>query len=252
MAGWTRKELLVAFGLYCRIPFGRLHRTNAEIIRSANALGRSPSALAMKLTNIASLDPDITSTGRSGLTGASANDRAMWKEMHDDWESFALEIQGAMLDLEPTARPDDDAVLPNYGAPSGEDRAVEAKARIGQRFFRAAVLSAYGGRCCITGLSVPTLLVASHIVPWNIDKDNRVNPRNGLSLSALHDRAFDAGLLTINHDLTVRVSRNRATLADEFFATALGRYDGQSIHRPSKFVPSPQFLAYHRSHIFKG
>ena len=68
---WTRDQLLVAFSLYCRLPFGRLHARNPEIIAIADAIGRTPGALAMKLTNIASLDPEITSTGRSGLTGAS-------------------------------------------------------------------------------------------------------------------------------------------------------------------------------------
>ena len=55
--GWTRDELLVAFNLYCKTPFGRLHQRNPEIIRLASALGRTPSALAMKLVNFASLDP---------------------------------------------------------------------------------------------------------------------------------------------------------------------------------------------------
>ena len=83
---WTREELLVAFALYCRLPFGRLHSKNPEIVEVAAAIGRTPSALAMKLTNIASLDPAIISTGRSGLSGASANDREMWNEMQRDWE----------------------------------------------------------------------------------------------------------------------------------------------------------------------
>ena len=70
-----------------------------------------------------------------------------------------------------------------------------------------AVMSAYNGRCCITGLSLSGLLVASHIIPWSHDRDNRVNPRNGLLLSALHDKAFDTGLITIkDFDMTVRVS----------------------------------------------
>ena len=87
---WTRDQLLVAFALYCRLPFGRLHYRNPEIIKFAEAIGRTPSALAMKLTNIASLDDAITTTGRSGLRNASAADRAMWEEMHEDWERFAV------------------------------------------------------------------------------------------------------------------------------------------------------------------
>ena len=247
---WTRQQLLVAFTLYCRLPFGRLHYRNPEIVRCAEAIGRTPSALAMKLTNIASLDPAITSTGRTGLRGASAADRAMWVEMHDDWDAFAVESQRAIEAVEAVeVAASDEAAQPEDDYPVGEDRAVTTTARVGQRFFRAAVMSAYNGRCCITGLSVPSLLIASHIVPWRYDTANRVNPRNGLLLSALHDRAFDRGLLTIGDDMTVRVSQ---IYDDEYFRESIGRYEGRRIHLPEKFVPDPDFLSYHRERVFKG
>ena len=123
---------------------------------------------------------------------------------------------------------------------------------MGQTFFRSAVLSAYNERCCITGLAVPNLLVASHIVPWREDKLNRVNPRNGLLLSALHDQAFDRGLITINDDMTVRVSRKHSVQSDRFFAAAIAAYDGQSVRSPEKFKPDRELLAHHREHIFVG
>ena len=72
--------------------------------------------------------------------------------------------------------------------------------RVGQRLFRDAVLTAYNARCCITGLAVYRLLVAGHIMPWREDPSQRLNPANGLCLSALHDRAFDIGLITIRPD----------------------------------------------------
>ena len=65
--GWARQQLLVAFSLYCQMPFGKLHSRNPEIIKFAEHIGRTPSALAMKLTNIASLGPATTSTERKGL-----------------------------------------------------------------------------------------------------------------------------------------------------------------------------------------
>ena len=93
---WTREQLLIAFYLYCRMPFGKMHSRNPEIIRYANLIGRTPSALAMKLTNIASLDPAIINSGRSGLPGASAADRAMWDEMNADWDAFSLDSHRAI------------------------------------------------------------------------------------------------------------------------------------------------------------
>ena len=254
---WTRQQLLVAFALYCRMPFGKISSRHPDIIRVAAAIGRTPAALSMKMGNIASLDPAITSTGRSGLRGTSANDRAMWDEMCGDWEGFAVECEQALTATEAMPQPVDDD-LPYYAGvfPIGADRVVTATARVGQRFFRAAVLSAYNEQCCITGLAVPKLLIASHIVPWHHDwhhaTAHRTNPQNGLLLSALHDRAFDAGLLTINDDMTVRVSRERTTAAGEFFAAAVGSYDGHPITLPEKFAPHQDFLAYHREHIFQG
>lgn len=250
-APWTRQQLLVAFALYCRLPFGRMHSRNPEIARFAEVIGRTPSALAMKLTNIASLDPEITSAGRTGLRGASANDRAMWAEMQSDWESFAVESRKAIAEVitesETEYQDEPDGNLDRVG----EDRLTQTTARIGQSFFRAAVLSAYDGRCCITGLSLPTLLRAGHIIPWHIDKSNRVNPQNGLLLSILHERAFDAGIITINDNMIVQVSRKYAMSRDNFFANSIARYDGLPVSLPAKFAPGKEFLAYHRERIFQ-
>ena len=250
---WTRDQLLVAFALYCRLPFGRLHYRNPDIIRFAEAIGRTPSALAMKLTNIASLDPEITATGRRGLTGASLADRAMWEEMHSDWEAFAIEFEQTLHAVQ--AENDDSDELTKVeieDAPVGEDRIVTSTTRIGQRFFRNAVLAAYNERCCITGLSIPSLLVASHIIPWRCDRANRVNPRNGLLLTALHDKAFDGGLITIDDDMTVRVSNRYTRSPDSYFSQAIQHYNGRRIHSPEKFAPNPDFLSYHRERIFQG
>lgn len=253
-AGWTRHQLLVAFNLYCQIPFGKMHSRNPDIIRFANLIGRTPSALAMKLTNIASLDPAITSTGRKGLEGASTTDKAMWQEMQTDWEHFVVEAQQTVSALGDDTKLDSDVDEPDASEMSDEDidytgnnKTVRTTARIGQDFFRRAVLSAYDYRCCITGLAVPKLLVASHIVPWRVDAKNRLNPRNGLCLSMLHDKAFDIGILTIAEDMTVRVSPNHISTSDHFFNTALMAYHGKPITLPQKFSPRAEFLDQHRS-----
>ena len=250
---WTRQQLLVAFSLYCQIPFGRNSARNPDIVRAAGLIDRTPAGLSLKLGNIASLDPAITSTGRVGLRNASAADRAMWEEMNGAWEKFAVDSQQALADLGIVEKAIDEPEQANDEIETqreGIDRPVETTARVGQSFFRSAVLSAYSERCCITGLSVPGLLVASHIVPWSHDPVNRVNPRNGLLLSVLHDRAFDTGLLTINDDMTVKVSP--AYSEDGFFSTSVVAYHGQPIRLPEKFAPDREFLAYHREQVFLG
>ncbi len=248
---WTRAELLVAFALYHRLPCGRFREADPEIAQFAHAIGRTPSALKMKLWNIASLDPAM-SAGRRSLNNASAGDRAMWDEMQNDWTGFAVECEQARMAA--ASGPAHSKSAPEEEARDhlGQERVVETTARIGQEFFRAALMSAYNEQCCITGLSVPALLVASHIVPWSVDEQNRVNPRNGLLLSALHDKAFDAGLIAVDDDMIVRVSQSQAERRDEFFAAVVGSYDGQPISRPEKFEPDRRFLQYHREHIFRS
>lgn len=253
---WTRPQLLAAFHLYTQLPFGKLHARNPEIIKYAALIGRTPSALAMKLTNIASRDPKITSTGRTGLSGASAADKAMWVEMQADWGRFAIEMQQAVTalgaDTELGAPVDDSLYLDEDVDYTGDDKNIQTTARVGQNFFRRAVLSAYDYRCCITRLSVPKLLIASHIMPWCVDATNRLNPRNGLCLSMLHDKAFDAGIITVTEDMTVHVSRKHAVNADHFFNSALLAYDGKPLALPKKFSPHAEFLSYHRQHVFEG
>ena len=114
---WSREQLLVAFKLYCQLPFGQFHYRNTEIIRWAELINRTPSALAMKLSNIASLDPEITRTGRRGLSGASTADRKMWQEMHQDWGSFALRSSKAMKTFAGTEMPEHPFLAPDSEMP---------------------------------------------------------------------------------------------------------------------------------------
>jgi len=255
---WTREQLLVAFNLYCQLPFGKFHSRNPDIIRIAALIDRTPSALAMKLVNIASLDPFITDSGRTGLKGVSKLDRTMWSEMQNDWSAFAFQSQSmvnslleknklTLESLTTTQNGTADDVL-SYSA---ETKIAQTKIRIGQNFFRRSVLSAYSGRCCITGLSHPSLLVASHIVPWQADKDNRLNPRNGLCLSVFHDKAFDQGLITITHDYSVRVASSAKSMQKNQFASEwLLGLNGKKISLPEKFIPSEEFITWHNEHVF--
>lgn len=248
---WTRGQLLIAFKLYCQLDFGKLHHRNPEIIKWAGAIGRTPDALAMKLVNIASLDPLITSSGRRGLSGASNADKAMWQEMQADWAAFAVEMESATqrysknfegsTDLDPLGSTDDSA---DY---TGQSKEAVVQIRIGQAYFRRAVLSAYSGKCCISGLSEPKLLVASHIVPWRSGVRDRLNPRNGLCLSAIHDRAFDQGLIYLSDNLEVMLTHRISGNRDEsFIKAAFGTFEGKRIEVPDKFSPDVNFIRQHR------
>lgn len=251
---WTRDDLLVAFYLYNKIPFGLISQGNKEIAAIAKLMGRTASSLSMKMANIASCDPSIIESGRSGLKGASKADREMWLEMSSDRAGFYLAATDAVLklyqshglnsqDLEPLTQNSTDY--------SGNENLTLTKTRIGQSQFRVAVLSAYDFKCCITVIDITELLVASHIVPWSMDAANRLNPSNGLCLSALHDRAFDKGLITLNEQLEVTLSSKLLQKTNRALADNFEPYESKRINLPSKFMPSQQFLSHHRSHIFQ-
>ncbi len=251
---WSREELLVAFNLYCQMPFGKMHQRNPEIIQLANAIGRTPSSVAMKLVNFASLDPSITSTGRRGLGNASQADKAIWDEFNGDWEGLALESAvhyESLIKKEKPAQPKqkEQTFEIDESDYEGLTKSAQVQVRVKQSFFRKAILSSYGGRCCITKISEPRLLVASHIVPWKSDPKNRLNPRNGLCLSALHDKAFDRGLITITDDFRIDVSPALLNLEKErFIRDTLVAIRGEKITLPEKFRPDIQFLRWHREY----
>lgn len=248
---WTKEQLKLAFYLYCQLPFGKLHSRNLEIIKLAKLIGRTPGAVAMKLVNFASLDPEITSTGRTGLGNAGALDRDVWDEFHADWEKLAVECELLRRNLDeglPAIDEADEQLVPEDF--TGETRKVITEQRIKQNFFRRAVLSSYRGRCCMSGLSEARLLVASHIVPWSKDKANRLNPSNGLCLSAIHDRAFDKGLIALTDDFKIIVSTELKRLDEAFVREVLVPLNGKQIEFPERFMPSVEFISRHRTDLF--
>jgi putative restriction endonuclease len=260
---WTREHALIALNLYGKLLFGQFHHNNPLIMDVASRMGRTPSSLAMKLSNLASLDPVQRARGIRGLSGASKQDREMWNEFHSNLNDLGPESEQLLHDLFTT---DNDREIDflerdkvrlepsrKITAPSGPTEATASvRVRRGQQFFRQTVLNSYGVRCCITGINVPRLLVASHIKPWRDFPKNRLDPRNGLCLSSLHDAAFDAGLITLDKKLRVVLSRRlksffpQATLEQNFIP-----FEGEPIRLPEKLTePSGEFLSFHRRKIF--
>jgi predicted restriction endonuclease len=251
---WTKEQIKLAFHLYCQVPYGRIYGRNPEIMALAKVIGRTPDAVAMKMLNIASIDPAITSTGRAGLGNAPALDRAVWEEFHSDWERLAVECQTLRQRLVKDATEETEIVSDgeelSAGDFTGETRQALTTQRIKQHFFRRAVLSSYRGRCCMSGLTDSRLLIASHIVPWSSDKANRLNPSNGICLSAIHDRAFDKGLICLADDFTVLISEDLKRSGDVFVKEVLMPLNGIKIELPERFAPQPAFLAWHRNSIY--
>jgi len=248
---WTKEETIVAFNVYCKIPFKSSSKTNPTIIKYANIIGRSPSALNMKVGNFGRLDPELKKQGIVGLTNGSKLEEIVWNEFQGNWDKLAFESERLIANFQHKTI-EESAEIDLSDIPLGKEREQIVKARVNQSFFRSAVLSSYNQKCCITGLSIPDFLVASHIVPWKKDEKNRLNPQNGLCLNSIHDRAFDRGFITITTDYKVMVSKCFDDYSKENSVKDLFlKFDSQSIFLPDRFLPAKDFLEYHNSEIFR-
>ncbi|MDP2185906.1 MAG: DNA (cytosine-5-)-methyltransferase [Xanthomonadales bacterium] len=254
---WTPEQTKLAFHFYCQTPFGQLHAKNKKLIELAKLIGRTPGAVARKCGNLAGLDPAILTSGRVGLTNHSRLDEEIWNEFHADWERLAVECEQLRLYLLrdhglKDNRSDenvDDLALSDF---TGETRQALVQQRIKQNFFRRAVLSSYRGRCCVSGVSNTRLLVASHIVPWSADKANRLNPSNGLCLSAIHDKAFDSHLFTLTDDWRIILSSRLRESKDSFIRDVFWPVEDKQIDLPERFVPDISLVVRHRQHFLRG
>ncbi len=249
--GWSQDELLVVFRLYCRTPFGKLHQHNPEIVELARFLGRTPSAVAMKACNFASLDPIQKNRNISALGNVSRADRLLWESFEKDADSVATAAEAAyarMSGLEPGSPAPDAPEQPE--GPTEVERQVRVR-RI-QGFFRAAVLTSYNYRCAVSDIAVPELLTASHIIPWSMSLERRADPRNGIALNALYDRAFDRGLITFDASWRLVVSSRLKTDHPPIIQRqAFLDIEGQVLRMPERFAPDPEAMAHHREQIFQ-
>lgn len=246
---WTREELILAFNLYCKIEFSKINYRHSQVIEISKIINRTPSAVAWKLVNFASLDPALKRKGIKGASNAGKLDKQIFEEFSSDWDNMIFESEKIRLKY---FNEDDilNEILSNEK--EGKEKLKLAKARINQSFFRKTILASYEKKCCITGLSIPSLLVASHIVPWSVGIKNRLDPRNGLCLNNLHDKAFDRGLITFNTNFELVLSEKLKGQNSEFITNYFHSYEGQALTLPKKFMPKMEYIKYHFNEIFLG
>lgn len=250
---WSREELVLAFNLYVQIPFGQISKSNLKVIELARLLGRTPGSVAMRLANFVACDPFHQNRGVTGLKGGIKQCQPVWDEFAKDRtvllyesESILARWQGMTL----TEKYKD--VLGDLKDVQGETKDRLVKVRVNQNLFRAMVLANYSNHCAISGIDIPDLLLASHIVPWADSPQERLNPENGICLSALYDRAFDKGLIGIKENYEVVLSQELKQKYDNaYFRSYFMPIDGLKLHLPQKYLPRKEFLQYHLDKVFK-
>lgn len=235
---WTDDEVRNALVLYLRLPFGQFHKGNPQVRALANRIGRTPSAVALKLGNLAALDDSLP---QKGMANASAMDRKIWTEFlgNPDPVLNAFERQNAALPGFSEAR------QVEWEGKQSQPTSVAVKQRRGQAFFRDMVLTSYRSRCALTGTDDPRLLTASHIIGWQEAVEHRMKPTNGICLNALHDRAFDRHLMSFDENYRIIIADDVPLQAQ----AALMRGASERLEMPDRFLPDQAFLAHHRSRM---
>ena len=249
---WTKDEFILVLNLYLKLPFGQLDRNNKDVIALANLVGRTPSAIAMRLVTYASIDPFQQKRGIKGLTGGKNTCEEYFNDYINDRENLMFEsekilakYQGISIEQKFESELID---LKNY---TGETKERLVKTRVNQNLFRKIVLSAYSNRCAISGTNIPELLIASHIKRWSDDIENRLNPSNGICLNSLYDKAFDKGFIGINTDYKIIFSDKLIKYSkEEHFINHFKPIENKELNLPDRFLPNLDFIKYHLNYYF--
>jgi putative restriction endonuclease len=249
---WTKEELILAFNLYWEIPFGKMHNSNPKIVHLANLIGRTPSSIALRLVNFASIDPVLQARGIKGMQGGTNIVKPIWDEYFANREDLIYLSEQILAKKEDTSiEKKYKELIQDIGDLKGENRERLIKTRVNQSVFRRMVLINYETKCAITGIDIPELLVASHIVPWSKSEKNRLNPENGICLSPLYDKAFDKGFISINKDYEIIISKKlKDKFAKDYYINNFALYENRKISEALNYLPRPEFLSYHFNEIF--
>lgn len=250
---WTRDELIVAFNLYLKLPFGKLHSRTKEIIDLAYKINRTPNSVAMRLNNYASVDPFHQNRGIGGLPGGRRQVEPIFHEFINNREELLFESERILAGLEnKTIEEKYHDELKSTEHLQGKEKIREIKTRVNQCAFRQIVLANYVNSCAVSGIDVQDFLIASHIIPWSKNEKERLNPENGICFSSLYDRAFDQGYFTLTNDYKIHLSKELMKHEDkEYFLRFFQPFEGKIIHLPKKYLPNKKFIEFHQDVIFK-
>lgn len=245
--------MILVLNLYLKMQFGKIHKGNADVIEMAHFIGRTPDAVALRLANYASCDPQLKQRGVSGMSHGGKKCEEYWNEFMNDQEKLVYESERILAQYEGTSiekKFERELKDIPFGI-TGEDKTRQVKARVNQSVFRQIVLANYDYKCALTGIDIPELLVASHIIPWSVNKKERLNPRNGICLSSLYDRAFDQGLISFDKSFKVLFSmRLLSNVGKEYFDKYFTPVRNRTLTEAKKYAINVTFLEWHRDCIF--
>ena len=218
---------MMAFALYIVLKPRECDDKGLDVQRLASFLHRTPSSVVLKIWNIAAYDANRKARGRVGMKHGSKLDSQVWQWYAEDPDTFMEQclnllrhalLQADANNFNPAPLASDryspletaTTLLVAEHTPTGEERPITTLQRVNQSYFRNSLLQNYHSTCCITGMQIPKLLIASHIKPWKASSAvEKTAASNGLLLNAFHDRAFDQGLISIDDDYRIMVNHDK-------------------------------------------
>jgi putative restriction endonuclease len=249
---WTREEYIVAFNLYLKLPFGQMHSNNKEVIALSKLIDRTPSSIAMRLVNYASVDSFHQNRGIKGLEGGTRQCKPIFEEFIGDKENLMFESEKILANYQHVPIEEKfKQELVDISDYTGLMKERLVKTRVNQYLFRKIVLSAYSNKCAISGTNIPEFLIASHIKRWSDDIENRLNPSNGICLNSLYDKAFDKGFIGIDTDYKIIFAEKLVKYSkEEHFVNNFKAIENKKIDLPDRFLPDQNFIQFHLENYF--
>lgn len=250
---WTKDEMILVLNLYLKMPFGKMHAGNTDVIKTAKLIGRTPNAVALRLVNYASCDPLLKQRGILGMSHGGKKCEEYWNEFANDPEKLIYESERILAQYEGTSV-EQKFKKEFRDIPSniiGDNKIRQVKTRINQSVFRKIILANYDYKCALSGIDIPELLVASHIIPWSESQKERLNPENGICLSSLYDKAFDQGLISFDNSCKVLFSKRLSkNIGKDYYNKYFLPIYGKPLAETKKYSINPLFLEWHRDCIF--
>ena len=239
---WSREEMILVLNLYFKIPFMKFRTSTPEVKELARIMGRTDNTVAIRLSNFASCDPNLARRGIKGMNDHVKQCQPYWDEFSENRDELIFESEKILAEYQDTTIEEKfEKELRDIPKDiKGETRIAEVKVRVNQHFFRDMVLTYYDGKCALTGIDLSELLVASYIIPWATNEQERLNPANGICLSSLYDKAFDCGLISFKDDGHVIFSTRLASnVGKEYYSRYFLPVKDSVLAHPQKYDINP-------------
>ena len=256
---WTREEFMLVMNLYTKIRYGQFNTNNSEVKKRASLIGKTPGAVAYKLVHFAGLDPFHKERGIKGLANPGIKAVAIYNEFQENWNEMLYESEVLLAKAQNTtvektffSKTELEKIDANIiGDKKGLDIKRLIKTRVNQTLFRKIVINNYSNSCAICGINLPELVIASHILKWSDNENERLNPSNGICFCNTHDKAFELGFISVNADYNILISKKLDEISDKkTLDVVFYRHEKNKLIMPDKYFPNKDFLDMHYKNRF--